>query len=164
MPLLCKKITILVTQKVTEPVDEWVEKQEEECKQYPWYDPRGWLCWLVTVTVKVVSFVTKEVLVPMGQVVCSVVSGLIFLTLAPFAAAIDSVSQTFHFYETVRVWFIIRSKITFVSKEPTGVSDAYYYKFKCRCSDQSTETIVVTASNDDEAAQKAEEECAKACA
>ena len=163
MPLLCKSATTWVTKEIIEPVEQWVDKQEQKCKKYPWWDPRGWFCWFVTVTVKVTVWVTKKIVVPIIQVTCTVVSGFIFLLVAPFAAAIDALFQT-SYYDAVKAALATRSKITFVSKVPSGIGAFDYYNFNCECGDHSNHAITVSASNDDEAAKKARIECAKACA
>src|SRR6476469_9529708 len=46
-----------IEEEVSKPVEEWVEQTEKKCKKRHWYDPRRWLCWLVTTLVKVVVWV-----------------------------------------------------------------------------------------------------------
>jgi hypothetical protein len=48
----CVETQEWLEEEVWKPVDDWVEKTEEKC---PWYDPRRWLCWLVTTFVHVIS-------------------------------------------------------------------------------------------------------------
>ena len=162
MALICRTVTTWITQKVLDEVETWVEEQQEQCKQYPWWDPRGWFCWVETFMVKVVVQSTKEVVVPFSQKICFVMADILFFTLSPFAAAVDSVSSTWHVYATLKKW-LWTPKITYEGKDDTGIQGVYLYKFTCHCVGESEISISVTASNDDEAALKAEEECAKEC-
>lgn len=57
MARICREYKQWVEEKVEKPIDEWVEKTEKKCKKRKWYDPRRWLCWLVTTLVKVVRWV-----------------------------------------------------------------------------------------------------------
>lgn len=52
MAAVCKDYKKWVEEQVEKPVEEWVEKTEQKCKKRKWYDPRRWLCWLVTTFVK----------------------------------------------------------------------------------------------------------------
>ena len=74
MPLVCTKIQEWVEEEVSKPVEEWEERQEERCKDYGWYDPRGWFCWFVTVLVKVVRWVVVTVGKWVIREVCNVIS------------------------------------------------------------------------------------------
>jgi hypothetical protein len=161
--LICTKTTSWFVKKVLDPVDKWVTKQQQNCKKLKWYDPRKWICWIVTITIKIVIWVIREILVPIILVTCSVITALLFLLLAPFAVVIDGLSQNSHCLLTLQIWLVTRSKITFVSKIPTGAVDSYLYTFTCECADKTSKDISVTASNDDDAAQKAEKECAAVC-
>lgn len=162
MALICKTVTTWITEKILDEVETWVEEQQEQCKQYPWWDPRGWFCWVETIMVKIVVKSTKEVVVPISSTVCSAMAGILLLVLSPLAAAIDAVAPTWHVYSTIRKW-LWTWKITFNNKEPTSIVGVYSYSFTCHCSGNEV-SITITASNDDEAALKAKEECAKECA
>lgn len=95
----CREIRRWVERTVTEPVEEWVERQEERCRQE---ECNWWLlclnklvCWIVTVTVRVVVWVTRTIVEPVTETVCDfvrnpwaivgaiigVIIGLIFATL-----------------------------------------------------------------------------------
>jgi hypothetical protein len=74
MPLVCTKIQEWVEEEVSKPIEEWEERQEKRCKDYGWYDPRGWFCWLVTVFVKVVRWVVVTVGKWVIRWVCKIVS------------------------------------------------------------------------------------------
>jgi hypothetical protein len=162
MALICRTFTTWITETVLDQVETWVDEQQEQCKQYPWWDPRGWFCWIETITVKVVIQSTKEIVVPFSRTICFVMAGILFFSLSPFAAAIDSVAPTWHVYFTLKKW-LWTPRITFDGKQPTSIEGVYLYSFTCRCSGENEEPIAITASNDDEAALKAEEECAKVC-
>ena len=74
MALVCTEITEWVEEKVSKPVEEWEERQEKRCKDYPWYDPRGWVCWFVTILVKVVRWVVVTVGKWVVRTVCKIVA------------------------------------------------------------------------------------------
>lgn len=48
MAKICSNVQEWIEQEVEQPIEEWVERTEEKCKEYPWWDPRGWVCWFVT--------------------------------------------------------------------------------------------------------------------
>jgi hypothetical protein len=79
MELVCTEATEWVEEEVSQPVEEWEERQEERCKEYPWYDPRGWVCWFVTVLVKIVRWVTVTVGKWVVRTVCKFVTTAIQL-------------------------------------------------------------------------------------
>jgi len=162
MALICKTVTTWITEKILDEVEKWVEEQQEQCKQYPWWDPRGWFCWIETIMVKVVVQSTREIVVPFSKTVCSVMAGLLLFSLSPLAAAIDSVAPTWDVPSILKRW-LWTPKITFTGKEPTSIDGVYLYSFTCHCSGENEVSIAITASNDDEAALKAEEQCAKEC-
>lgn len=66
---------------ISENVEQWVERQEQRCKKWPW--PLSWLCSLVTFLVKVVVVVVTKVL----RVVCETV----FAVLNVLAAIVNLV-------------------------------------------------------------------------
>lgn len=77
MALECTQIQEWVEENVSKPVEEWEERQEQKCKDYPWYDPRGWVCWFVTVLVKVVRWVVVTVGKWVVRTVCKLVGVLV---------------------------------------------------------------------------------------
>ncbi len=69
-----------IEEEISKPVDEWVEKTEQQCKKRPWWDPRRWLCWLVTTLVKVIVWVVVKVGKWVVRTVCKVVgAGIDFI-------------------------------------------------------------------------------------
>lgn len=80
MAKVCREYKEWVEEKVEKRIDEWVEKTEEKCKKRKWYDPRRWVCWLVTTLVKVVRWVVVWVGKWVTYVFCEIVTfGLNFL-------------------------------------------------------------------------------------
>ncbi|WBB67157.1 hypothetical protein [Micromonospora sp. WMMD812] len=73
MALVCTEITEWIEEEVSKPVEEWEERQEKKCKDYPWYDPRGWVCWFVTYFVKVIRWVVVIVGKWVTRTVCKLV-------------------------------------------------------------------------------------------
>lgn len=74
MALVCTKVNEWIEEKVSKPVEEWEERQEKKCKDYPWYDPRGWFCWLVTWFVKVIRWIVVTVGKWVVRTVCKLVT------------------------------------------------------------------------------------------
>lgn len=73
MAKICTEYKKWVEEKVEKRIDEWVKKTEEKCKKRKWYDPRRWICWLVTTFVKVVRWVVVWVSKWVTYVVCELV-------------------------------------------------------------------------------------------
>ena len=63
MATLCKTYQDRIEQKVWEPIDAWIKKTERRCREYDWWNPIGWFCWLVTLFVKIVKWVVRIVFV-----------------------------------------------------------------------------------------------------
>ncbi|MCM0676765.1 hypothetical protein NCC78_19045 [Micromonospora phytophila] len=81
MALVCTEITEWIEEEVSKPVEEWEERQEKKCKDYPWYDPRGWVCWFVTIFVKVVRWVIVKVGKWVARTVCKLVGVIVDLVV-----------------------------------------------------------------------------------
>lgn len=77
MALTCTQIDEWIEEEVSKPVEEWEERQEKKCKDYPWYDPRGWVCWFVTILVKVVRWVIVKVGKWVVRTVCKLVATVV---------------------------------------------------------------------------------------
>jgi hypothetical protein len=73
MALVCSQIDEWIEEQVSQPVEVWENQQQQRCKDYPWYDPRGWVCWLVWVLVKVVRWVLVTVGRWVTRTVCTLV-------------------------------------------------------------------------------------------
>jgi hypothetical protein len=74
MALICTEMTEWIEEEVSKPIEEWEERQEKKCKDYPWYDPRGWVCWFVTIFVKVIRWVIVKVGKWVVRTVCKIVA------------------------------------------------------------------------------------------
>ncbi len=68
MALICRTVTTW-NRENTEQVETWVNQQQEQGKQYSWWDPRGWFCWIETLMAKVVVQSTKEIVVPFSRTI-----------------------------------------------------------------------------------------------
>jgi len=79
---VCSQITEWIEEEVSKPVEEWEEQQEKKCKDYPWYDPRGWVCWFVTILVKVVRWVVVTVGKWVTRTVCKIISTVVNIVSA----------------------------------------------------------------------------------
>lgn len=162
MSLICTTVTTWVTKEVLQPVNTWATQQQEKCDKLPWWNPAKWFCYVVTVTVQVVVWVTTKILVPITQTICNVVTGIIGLFLLILAAAVDAVCQKCNLTSCVKHWFVTPTKITLISTSPSPTGKTTY-TFSCNCSVTNKPSAVVEASNDQEAAQLAMAECQKLC-
>jgi hypothetical protein len=77
MTMVCTRVTEWIRQEVSKPVEDWEEGLQKTCKKRKWYDPRGWLCWLVRVLVLVVRWVIVTVVTAVVTVVCHLVADLL---------------------------------------------------------------------------------------
>jgi len=92
----CKQQQVRVEETVFEPIEKWVEQQEERCRN----EPCNWwmlclnklVCWVVTELVKVTEWVTKLVVRWVYRTVCTVVS-LVIGVLAIFIGRLDIIVQ-----------------------------------------------------------------------
>ena len=163
MALICTTATTWIIREILNPVDQWVQQQEQRCKRKKWWNPASWFCWLITITVKVVTWITRNILVPIINVICNIITGIIGGLMLPFAAAIDAACSTCNTSNWVKRWWITRTKITFINKidSPTrpGFSD---YNFTCNCNNNRT-PITVTADSDSLAQSLAIENCNTIC-
>lgn len=79
MAIECVEIQEWVEEEITKPIEEWVEKSEEKCKNWPW--PLNWVCKVVTTLVKVVTWVVEKVGKWVVRTVCKVVSVVVSTVL-----------------------------------------------------------------------------------
>lgn len=159
MGLLCIKITTPITKYVTEPIDNWVEQQEEKCKQYPWWDPRGWFCWFITVLVLVTNWVTKSFIVYVTNIVCTFITWFIG---SLFSALIGSWCSKCN--DWIKKWLLDCPKIEGL-KENRSIKNPneFDFVFKCNCNCFKSKTIEIRAKNEEEAFELAKEKCDKIC-
>jgi len=161
MALICTTVTTYVTQTILDPVDTWVSQQQQQCKNRKW--PLNWLCWFVTILVKVIIWVTRYIIVPIAQTTCIVVTGILGGIMWPFAVAIDAACISCNALNWVNLWWLTPTQITFVSMQESPNKPSYFdYVFTCNCK-KGEKNITVTALNDDEAKDLAIEECKKLC-
>lgn len=73
----CTEYKQRIEKDVRQPIEQWVSRQERECKKRPWYDPRRWLCTIVNVLVKVVTWVVVVVVEWVPYLICKVVTNVI---------------------------------------------------------------------------------------
>jgi hypothetical protein len=158
MPFICNTVTTYVEKTVLEPVDKWVAEKQKQCKSQKW--PKNWLCWFITVLVKVVVWITRKIVVPMTTVVCKFVSWTLYFPAWPIAWIIDQFCAKCHALDWLKD--TLTNYIKFKDKKDSSTPGHYDYIFICNCPKGPVE-IVVTAKDDEEAAQKAKEVCATKC-
>ena len=93
MATKCKDVQDWVEEQVWKPVDDWVEKAEEKCEEYDWWNPIGWFCWLVITIVKIIRWVLVPILTLVIRVVCEVVNFFVNVATGIVNLLIPSPSQ-----------------------------------------------------------------------
>jgi len=78
---VCSEVQQKVEEEVEQPVEEWVSQQQEQCEEEPWWNPLRWFCELVTVLVKVVTWVVITVVKWVAVVVCQVVTVVVSIVV-----------------------------------------------------------------------------------
>lgn len=74
MARACREVRRWIEETVEKPIESWVEQTEERCRRRKWYDPRRWFCELITVLVRVVTWVTVTVGKWVTVVVCELIA------------------------------------------------------------------------------------------
>jgi hypothetical protein len=97
MATVCTRVTEWVESEVSRPIEEWEERQERKCKRRKWYDPRRWLCWLVTHLVKVIRWVLVTVLTAVFTLVCRFVGRIIGIF-------VDLLQSLWLFFKALVTW------------------------------------------------------------
>lgn len=160
MSKICFTITDWFVAKVLKPIDTWVAQQQKQCKKLPWWNPLKWICWFVTVLVRVVIWVLQEILVPIVRVICFVFTFVIGGILLPIGAGF---SQSF--YDWVKEWFWPVTLVTGLGKKPSSVPGEYIYEFRCHCKNGKTKDFSFTIPEDEAKAQAmAADQCRAFCA
>lgn len=81
MAMVCTTITEWIETEISKPIEEWEQRQEKECKKRPWWDPRRWLCWLVTHLVLVIRWVVVTVVTAVITIVCHLLADVLAILL-----------------------------------------------------------------------------------
>lgn len=95
MAVECIETQEWIEEEISKPVEEWVEKTEQKCKKRKWYDPRRWLCWLVTTLVKVVRWVVVKVGKWVVRTVCKIVGAVLGFVRDFFTGLWDVIAGIF---------------------------------------------------------------------
>lgn len=160
MSRICFTVTEWVVTKVLEPVDQWVAQQQQHCKQLPWWNPLKWFCWFVTVMVRVVVWVLREILVPIVRVIC-----IIFMMGVGFIPLVIGAAFSPSLYAWVLDWLWPKPLVTGISKKPASVPGEVVYEFRCHCKDGRTTVLSITIPENDALAQTmAADQCRSYCA
>lgn len=77
MAKICYEVREWIEEEIEQPIAEWVERTEDKCKEYLWWDPRGWVFWLVTTLVKVVTWVVVTVGKWANRTVCEILNVIV---------------------------------------------------------------------------------------
>lgn len=93
----CKQQAERVEESVLQPLDQWVEQQQQRCAE----EPCNWwtlclnklICWFVTVMVKVTQWVMTIVVRWVYRTVCTVVTLVVGAVLAVFTGSVDVLVQ-----------------------------------------------------------------------
>lgn len=77
----CENVTTWVEEQVQQPVENWVSKQEKRCREQDcdWWCAccNKWFCWLVTVVVRVVTWVVVTIGKWVTHLVCKIVTTVV---------------------------------------------------------------------------------------
>lgn len=95
MARVCTQIDVWIEENVSKPVEEWENQQQKKCKDYPWYDPRGWVCWFVWVLVKVVRWVIVTVGRWVARTVCKIVAAVVDIVVGVLGGLWDVIAGIF---------------------------------------------------------------------
>jgi len=95
MARVCTQIDVWIEEEVSRPVEEWENQQQKKCKDYPWYDPRGWVCWFVWVLVKVVRWVVEKVGRWVVRTVCKIVAAVVDIIVGVLSGLWDVIVGIF---------------------------------------------------------------------
>ena len=95
MARVCSQIDVWIEEEVSKPVEEWENQQQKKCKDYPWYDPRGWVCWFVWVLVKVVRWVVVTVGRWVTRTVCKIVAAVVDIVVGVLSGLWDVIAGIF---------------------------------------------------------------------
>src|SRR6185437_3072028 len=163
MALVCKLVTDWVEKEIIEPVDKWIDELQQQCQQYPWYDPRGLFCWFIVVSVKITFYTTTTIIVPFSKMVCYVMAMASYYPLVPIALAIDEVTQTTKVYITIKTWLRTCSDAILTDKQPVTKKGVYNYFYTCDCCDGTEFKISFLAEEDADAYKYARKQCAQKC-
>lgn len=84
---VCEQVSRWIEETITEPLEKFAEKQEKRCKEREckrWcLCCNKWVCWFVTIVVKVIEWVTRVVTKWVIELVCKLVARLIkFIVMA----------------------------------------------------------------------------------
>src|SRR5262245_53762616 len=82
MPTICREVQDWVEEQIEQPIEEWITTTEKKCSDYDWWNPLGWICWIVTTLVRVVTFVLITVGKWVARVVCEVVNFVVSVAAA----------------------------------------------------------------------------------
>ena len=77
----CENVTTWVEEQVQQPIENWVSKQEKRCREQDcdWWCAccNKWFCWLVTVVVRVVTWVVVTIGKWVTHLVCKIVTTVV---------------------------------------------------------------------------------------
>ncbi len=159
MALICTTSRTWVTQQVTNPVRNWVNRRTRRCRQRRRWWQRLW-CWFVTTLVLVIEWVVSNILVPILNTICVFVTWVIGAVLLPFTIAYDAIFGT-TVTPWIREWFTNLTRITYVDRErDPNNEEIFVYTFICRCDQQP---ITVRAANNLDAQRSAIIGCRNRC-
>ncbi len=74
---VCQELRQQIEEQVSQPVENWISQQERRCRDLPWWNPVRWFCEIVSVVVKVVTWVVITVVKWVITIVCQIVTEVI---------------------------------------------------------------------------------------
>ena len=99
--LKCEETAEWIEEEVSRPVEEWVERTEEVCEDWPW--PLNWVCKAVTTLVKVVTWVVEMVGKWVTRTVCKIIDAIISVVV-DIAVGLYDIVVGIVTWDWARVW------------------------------------------------------------
>lgn len=147
MAKICKNVQTIIKTYVTEPLEKWTTSQQKKCKNRKW--PLKWICWFITIFIKIIIWIVKEVFQTIINVICIFISWILFYVLG----WIPWIQNNF-------------STCSFKLIEKKELSQGLFeFTFNCSCNkDCDDKTIsTVIASDEKTAIELAKKDCNSKC-
>jgi len=164
MSRICFTVTDWVVQEVLEPVEEFAREQQRRCRELAWWNPVRWFCWFVTVLVRIIVWVVREIVVPIFRFVCTVITNILELALRPFLVAFDAIAGT-NTAGWTREWFGFNgNRCELQERTDFNADGTATFSFNCRCDREADPQLVtVDADSERDAAMLAREQIQNVC-
>lgn len=147
MPLICSTSENWIVQEIIEPVENWVNQQQKQCKKKRW--PWKWFCWFIMILIKIITWVVKQILVKITTTIC------VFIAW--------SIGYVFGWIPWIDKWF--KSCYLELKNKKDLPTGEFEYTYFCRCNKdcKNTTEAKVVAKDIKEANELVKIECNNKC-